>query len=90
MNPFGEAPPEDIVTLEAGAKKVLQMLLEEMMAIDRERAIISFESWMSLIASYPNPRRQDIFHTLEEYLPYRMSEVGEQSVSNALSLEHLT
>ncbi|MCJ1261630.1 hypothetical protein MMC22_001496 [Lobaria immixta] len=60
-----------------GAKKIQLQILSEMTAIDKERALIIMNSWSTLMELSAGRERSAPFTTLEEYLPYRVIDVGE-------------
>ena len=49
----------------------------EMMAIDKDRAIISMKAWSTFIQLSSSRQRTEAFSSLEEYLPYRIIDAGE-------------
>ncbi|KAL8948519.1 MAG: hypothetical protein Q9222_005300 [Ikaeria aurantiellina] len=60
-----------------GAKQIQSRILEEMMAIDKGRALTTMKSWQKFIKVVASRQRSEPFASLEEYLPYRISDAGE-------------
>lgn len=62
---------------DSGKKQIQSQLLLEMVAIDRERALTATNSWAKFV-QLASGRQHDIhFATLEQYIPYRILDVGE-------------
>ena len=60
----------------SGRRKIVAQILREMMAIDPERAKVVAKSW-AIGVQHSSRRQEDTdFHTLEEYIPYRVLDVG--------------
>lgn len=60
----------------SGKRKIAAQILREMMAIDHERAMVVAKSWAAGV-QHSNRRQDDTdFKTLEEYIPYRVLDVG--------------
>lgn len=66
-----------IESKDLGAKKIQSQILSEMMAIDKERALIAMNSWSANVELTAGRERSAPFTTLEEYLPYRTIDAGE-------------
>lgn len=58
----------------SGQRQIQSKLVLEMLSIDRESTMIAMESWKEMLA-FP---RRDRFSTLEEYLLYRIVDIGGQ------------
>ena len=48
-----------------------------MMAIDKERGLTTMKSWQKFVQVVAGRQRSEPFASLEEYLPYRISDAGE-------------
>ncbi|KAF4631128.1 hypothetical protein G7Y89_g7014 [Cudoniella acicularis] len=60
----------------SGKRKIAAQILNEMMGIDPERAMVAVKSWATFV-QYASGRHHDVhFNTLEEYIPYRCLDVG--------------
>lgn len=60
-----------------GKKQIQSKIFAEMVAIDRERALTSINSWMEFLQLASGREHDKTFTTLEEYLSYRILDVGE-------------
>jgi hypothetical protein len=60
-----------------GAKHLQSQILTEMLAIDEGRAKTTISAWQKFIAVVSSRKRSEPFMSLEEYLPYRISDAGE-------------
>ena len=60
-----------------GQKRIQSQILAEMLALDRERALTSMQSWATFVRLSASRRRCLPFASLEEYLPYRIIDAGE-------------
>lgn len=68
---------EGIKSKHSEKEKIISQILAEMAAIDPERASISMKSWITYVRLAASHPRSIPFATLEEYLPYRIIDVGE-------------
>jgi ophiobolin F synthase len=59
-----------------GLKKMQAMLLQEMMAIDEERAVTTMKAWVEFLKFAGGRQHDKHFATLEEFIPYRSIDVG--------------
>ena len=60
-----------------GKKHIQSKILLEMLAIDRERALTTMEAWATFVELAAGRSHHKEFASLEEYLPYRIIDVGE-------------
>ena len=60
-----------------GIKTMKAQVLTEMMAIDKERAVITMKSWEKFVQVVSSRQRSEPFSSLADYLPYRISDAGE-------------
>lgn len=60
-----------------GEKQMQSQILLEMMAIDPERAVTTMKVWATFVELTTVCARSEPFATLEEYLPYRITDAGE-------------
>jgi hypothetical protein len=51
-------------------------ILTEMMAIDRDRAIVTMQAWAKFV-DLASHTRESSFETLQQYLPRRAIDAGE-------------
>lgn len=72
-----------------GQKKIQSQILAEMVALDKERALTTMESWATFIQLSTSRQRSRPFASLEEYLPYRIIDAGEMWVSIEVRLSVL-
>lgn len=59
-----------------GLKKMQAMILQEMMAIDEERAMTTTKAWVEFLKFAGGRQHDKHFATLEEFIPYRSIDVG--------------
>lgn len=60
-----------------GKQQLQAIIFREMVAIDRERALTAINSWASFVQLASGRRHDNTFVTFEEYLSYRIIDVGE-------------
>jgi ophiobolin F synthase len=60
----------------SGKRKITAQILNEMMAIDAERAMVAIKSWATFLEHASGRQHHIHFNTLEEYIPYRCLDVG--------------
>ncbi|OAA35624.1 geranylgeranyl pyrophosphate synthase [Beauveria brongniartii RCEF 3172] len=60
----------------SGKAKIAAQIIQEMMAIDHERAMTVAKSWASGVQHSSRRQEDTDFKTLEEYIPYRALDVG--------------
>ena len=68
-----------------GKKHIQAKILDEMIAIDEERALTTMKSWATFVQMVASRDRSVPFETMAEYLPYRTMDVGEMYVVPASS-----
>jgi hypothetical protein len=75
---------------ESGKKQIQSRMLLEMMSIDRERAITTMKAWAQFVETASGRQHHTHFATLEEYIPYRVIDVGQMyyRCSNLYGLDH--
>lgn len=61
----------------AGKRRMQSKLLLEMMEIDRDCAIVTMKAWAKFVEVGSSRQHATIFDKLEDYLPYRIMDVGE-------------
>lgn len=59
-----------------GKKQMQALILKEMMAIDKERALTTMKGWAEFLRLAGGRQHERHFKTLEEYIPYRSIDVG--------------
>lgn len=69
--------PESLQTKKTGRKQMQAQLLLEMIAVDRECALESMRAWAKFLEVGSGRQHAKRFTNLEEYLPYRIMDVGE-------------
>jgi hypothetical protein len=47
-----------------------------MLQLDRKRALVAMKAWAEFLEQGPGLQHHSTFATLEEYLPYRCTDVG--------------
>ena len=62
---------------DSGKKQIQSQLLREMVAIDRDRALTTAKSWAQYVQLAAGRQHDVHFATLEQYIPYRILDVGE-------------
>jgi hypothetical protein len=83
MEAFNEASltgainPNDTKTKRVGKKKIQAELLKEMMAIDPKCALVTMKAWAKFVEVGSSRQHDTVFTTLDDYLPYRIMDVGE-------------
>lgn len=70
----------------SGKRHILSQMLGEMMAIDRERALITMKVWAKFVENAAGRRHTQHFATLEDYIPYRSLDVGQMFVDPQKSI----
>ncbi|KAL8840164.1 MAG: hypothetical protein Q9176_004012 [Flavoplaca citrina] len=61
----------------SGKKEIQMQILKEMLALDHERALTSTKAWAKFVQLAAGRQNDVTFATLEEYIPYRILDVGE-------------
>ncbi|KUL83692.1 hypothetical protein ZTR_07521 [Talaromyces verruculosus] len=69
--------PETVETRRIGKKQIQSKLLLEMVAIDRECALVTMKAWARFLEVGSSRQHDTRFTSLETYLPYRIMDVGE-------------
>lgn len=59
-----------------GLRRMQALILKEMMAIDKERALTAMSAWIEFLKFAGGRQHDKHFATLEEYIPYRSIDVG--------------
>ena len=62
---------------DSGKRQMQSQILQEMVAIDRERALTATESWAKFVQLASGRQHDTHFKTLEEYIPYRILDFGQ-------------
>jgi hypothetical protein len=60
-----------------GKNKIQAQIFNEMVAIDKPRAMITAKCWAEFLQLTSSRDRRVKFDTLEEYIPYRIWDVGQ-------------
>ena len=60
-----------------GKKQIQSRMLLEMISIDRERALTTMKAWARFVELASGRQHHTHFATLEEYIPYRVIDVGQ-------------
>lgn len=68
---------EDAALRREGVKQIQAQIFQEMLAIDKERAITTMKMWQKFVQVQSSRKRSEPFSGLDEYLPYRISDAGE-------------
>lgn len=76
MHGFRAATQTGNLQSSSGRSQLQAKLMLQLMAIDRERAITLMKSWEALVETCGRQRASH-FNTLEEYIPYRLMDVGQ-------------
>lgn len=61
----------------AGKKKIQSQIFLEMLAIDRPCAITTMKAWARFIEVGSSRQHNTRFTSLDQYIPYRIMDVGE-------------
>jgi len=64
-------------TKRVGKKKIQAQLLNEMIAIDPKCALVTMKAWAKFVEVGSSRQHDTVFTTLDDYLPYRIMDVGE-------------
>lgn len=62
---------------ENGKRQIQSKMLLEMLAIDRQRALTTMKAWAKFVEIASGRGHHARFTTLDEYIPYRIMDVGE-------------
>ena len=73
----GSINPENAETKRMGKKRIQSKLLQEMIAIDRECALVTMKAWARFLEVGSSRQHDTRFTSLDRYLPYRIMDVGE-------------
>ncbi|EME87121.1 uncharacterized protein MYCFIDRAFT_132843 [Pseudocercospora fijiensis CIRAD86] len=68
-------PPKDLDS--SGKMRILTQMVSEMMAIDKKCAVVTMRAWSEFLRVGSSRQHGTIFTRLEDYLPYRVKDVGE-------------
>jgi hypothetical protein len=60
-----------------GKNKIQAQIFNEMAAIDRPRAMVTMKAWAEFLQLTSSRNRRVKFDTLDEYIPYRVWDVGQ-------------
>lgn len=60
-----------------GETKIMAQILKEMSLIDPELSEVAIQAWASFVKHCSTRVRSDSFPSFEEYLPYRLVDIGE-------------
>ncbi|KAI9891309.1 MAG: hypothetical protein M1814_002822 [Vezdaea aestivalis] len=78
MEAFREgATKGSIESKDYGKKQIQSKMLLEMLSIDRERALTTMKAWATFVELASGRQHHTRFATLDEYIPYRVIDVGE-------------
>lgn len=66
-----------IKSQKSGKHQIQSKMLLEMLALDRERALTTMKAWAKFMEIASGRRHHTQFATLDEYIPYRSTDVGE-------------
>jgi hypothetical protein len=64
----------------SGKQQMQAKLLLEMLAIDRERAMVTIKAWADFMRGAAGREHHRGFSTLDEYIPYRCADCGEKYI----------
>jgi fusicocca-2,10(14)-diene synthase/ophiobolin F synthase len=73
----------------SGKNQIQMQMLQEMMAIDRERAMTTTRAWAKFVQLAAGRQNDTTFANLEEYIPYRMLDIGEMWAAPLLCLSQI-
>lgn len=76
LTAFLEGAKDNVIDC-SGVQLIQMQMLREMVSIDRERALTTVRAWSKFIESGSGRQHHVAFKTLENYLPYRIKDVGE-------------
>jgi hypothetical protein len=68
----------------SGQTKIQAQIFNEMLAIDRPRALTTMKAWAEYLQLTSSRNRHTRFQTLDEYIPYRVWDVGQMYVLTTL------
>ena len=78
LDTFREAALTGVITPNQSGKKLIQSkMLLEMIQLDRERALTTMKAWGKFVELASGRRHHTHFATLDEYIPYRVIDVGQ-------------
>ena len=61
----------------SGKKQIQAKMLSEMMALDKDRALTTMKAWAKFVETASGRQHHTHFATLDEYIPYRVIDVGQ-------------
>ena len=61
----------------SGKSQMQAKLILRLLSIDRERAVVLMKSWEGLVGGASGRQHSSHFASLDEYLPYRIVDVGQ-------------
>ena len=61
----------------SGKKQIQAKMLSEMIAIDKERALATMKAWAKFVENASGRQHHTHFVSLDEYIPYRVIDVGQ-------------
>jgi hypothetical protein len=64
----------------SGISKIQAKMFQEMAAIDKPRAMVAMKAWAEFLQLTSSRDRRKQFETLEDYIPYRVWDVGQMYV----------
>jgi hypothetical protein len=70
-----------IAEKEEGKRKIQALILKEMLAIDKDRALTTMNCWAEFLRLAGGREHNKHFATLKDYLPYRSIDVGKWYVA---------
>ncbi|KAH6663128.1 hypothetical protein B0J14DRAFT_684861 [Halenospora varia] len=65
-----------IAARDEGKRQIQALILKEMIAIDKERALTTMKGWAEFLRLAGGRQQNRHFATMEEYIPYRSIDVG--------------
>jgi hypothetical protein len=72
-----------------GKNKIQKQIFDEMIAIDKPRALVTMKCWAEFLQLTSSRDRRNKFDTLDEYIPYRVWDVGQMYVSSIVRNLHV-
>ena len=78
LDAFREAASTGTINSKQSRKKQIQSkMLLEMLSLDKERALTTMKAWAKFVELASGRRHHTHFATLDEYIPYRVIDVGQ-------------
>jgi hypothetical protein len=71
-----------LLPMMGGIAKIQSIMLHEMLTIDRECALTTMAAWARFVEVGSSRCHSTVFTSLDQYIPYRIHDVGEMQVAH--------